>query len=89
MKASKQIHRCEVINVKDILWAGSESDLGRIYCWQAVWLKNLSGETTANLIEVKDIKSKKAQSKMKETDSAFSSTQTAYLLLILLAQLMR
>lgn len=87
MKAAKQTHTCEVINVKDVLWAGSESDLGRMYCWQAVGLKSLSGETTANLIEIKDIKTKRA--KKKEANSAFPSTHTAYHLLILLAQLLR
>lgn len=88
MKAAKQTHRSEIINVKDVLWTGSKSDLGRMYCWQAVWLKNLNGETTANLIEIKDMKSKRAKRRM-EANSAFPSTQTAYLLLILLAHLLR
>lgn len=89
MKAAKQTHRSEIINVKDVLWTGSKSDLGRMYCWQAVWLKNLNGETTVNLIEIKDMKSKRAKRRRMEANSAFPSTQTAYLLLILLAHLLR
>jgi len=53
-----------------------------------VWLKNLSEETTVNLIEIKDIISKSAKPKREEANSAFPSTQIAYLLLILFAQLL-
>lgn len=83
-KAAKQIHRCKEIKVKNVLWTGIKSDLGRMYFRRTVRLKNLSGETTSDLIEIKDTKPKGAK-RRKEENSAFPSTQRACLLLIFLA----
>lgn len=69
---------CEL--VVSLIWEESTAD--KLYGWK-------SGETTANLNEIKDIKSKRAKRKRKEANSGFPSTQTAYLLLILLAPLLR